>query len=125
MPTDNLRAALDRLRENYERPMDGSFATLSRTMVAVHSDIRAVLEAARAASPEPTEDTIERMAEAREVVRRFMLYLDEWGYESHGALAREFGPVEFEGSSQSTEAWLDRVLRDPARAALAAEHGCK
>lgn len=63
----------------------------------------------------------ERDAEVRalaDVVRRFLLYLDGYGYERHGSLAREFGPVEFEGSSLSTERWLDRVLRAPARTAL-------
>lgn len=34
---------------------------------------------------------------------------------------RSSAQLSFEGSSMSTEMWIDRVLRDPARAALAEE----
>ena len=71
--------------------------------------------AARAAG---RAEAAERIEALEDVLQRFMFYVDEWGYESHGALAKRFGPVEHEGSSISVEAWLDRVLRVPAARAL-------
>ena len=60
----------------------------------------------------------QRIAALEAALRRYMLYVDSYGYESTGPLAQAFGPVEHPGSSISTEAWLDRVLREPALRAL-------
>ncbi len=67
------------------------------------------------------EHDLARIEALEDVLERYMLYVDEWGYEEYGQLAKRFGPVEHEGSSISTEAWLDRVLREPARALLPSE----
>lgn len=60
----------------------------------------------------------QRIAALEDALRRYMLYVDSYGYEPHGPLSQAFGPVEHPGSSISTEAWLDRVLREPALRAL-------
>ena len=60
----------------------------------------------------------QQIAALEDALRRYMLYVDSYGYESTGPLAQAFGPVEIPGSSISTEAWLDRVLREPALRAL-------
>lgn len=52
-----------------------------------------------------------------EALRRYMTYCETLGEED---LRKEFGPPEHEGSSWAMEEWLDRVLRIPARDALAA-----
>ena len=52
-----------------------------------------------------------------EALRRYMLYEDEF------AFAAEFGRPEYEDSSISSEAFLERVLRGPARAAMAKARG--
>ena len=51
----------------------------------------------------------------REALRRYTIYEEVFGYEQ---LAEEFGPEECPGTSWSMEAWMDRVLRDPARTLL-------
>lgn len=51
----------------------------------------------------------------REALRRYAIYEETFGYEK---LAEEFGPEECPGTSWSMEAWMDRVLRNPARALL-------
>ena len=53
-------------------------------------------------------------------LERYMTYCETFGEEQ---LRAEFGPPEHEGSSWAMEAWLDRVLRDPARAAIARARG--
>jgi len=61
------------------------------------------------------ESLVAENARLRAALRRYMLHEETFGYEK---LAEEFGPEECPGTSWSMEAWMDRVLRDPARRAL-------
>lgn len=96
--------------------VDWAFDALRDENGETDPEVRDILNAVADAARRESEQEI---AALREALRRYMIYVDEWGYESYGPLAKEFGPVEHDGSSISTEAWLDRVLRNPARAALA------
>ena len=58
----------------------------------------------------------ERIETLKELLRRYMIF--EGKIDGQEQLEREFGAIEFPGSSISTEAWLNRVLRLPARIAL-------
>lgn len=57
-----------------------------------------------------------------EALRRYML-MDEIGGEE--ALQAEFGAPEFPESSSCMDAWLERVLRGPARATIAKARGAE
>jgi hypothetical protein len=62
-------------------------------------------------------DVSQAGAQLAEALRRYNIHESFMGFEE---LCQEFGAPEHPESSISMEAWLGRVLREPARAALAA-----
>lgn len=70
---------------------------------------KAIVEAAVRAQ---VDEDVRRLVD---VLLRYMTYIETFGYER---LRDQFGEPAAEGSSWAMEEWLDRVLREPARAAL-------